>query len=69
MVTIKINEHIGIRQFFTRQIFPNPDSSIFSTVKILCLMVGTRLILFMSLTEYTVLLSVLSTLVASGNYI
>ena len=29
------NEHIGIRQFFTRQNFPDPDSSIFSTVKIL----------------------------------
>ena len=27
---------IGIRQFFTRQNFPNPDSSKFSTVKILC---------------------------------
>ena len=26
---------IGIRQFFTRQNFPNPDSSKFSTVKIL----------------------------------
>ena len=37
-MTIKIiiiNEHIGIRQFFTRQNFPNPDSSKFSTVKIL----------------------------------
>ena len=31
-----INENIGIRQLFTRQNFPNPDSSIFSTVKILC---------------------------------
>ena len=27
---------IGIRQFFTHQNFPNPDSSKFSTVKILC---------------------------------
>ena len=27
---------IGIHQFFTRQNFPNPDSSEFSTVKILC---------------------------------
>ena len=26
---------IGIRQIFTRQNFPNPDSSKFSTVKIL----------------------------------
>ena len=26
---------IGIRQFFTRQNFPSPDSSKFSTVKIL----------------------------------
>ena len=26
---------IGIRQFFTRQNFPNPDSSKFSTIKIL----------------------------------
>ena len=26
---------VGIRQFFTRQNFPNPDSSKFSTVKIL----------------------------------
>ena len=32
----KLNEHIGIHQFFTRQNFPNPDLSIFSTVKILC---------------------------------
>ena len=62
---IKINEHIGIRQFFTRQSFPNPDLSIFSTVKILRHMVDTRLTLFVSLTEYTVLLS----LVASGNYV
>ena len=30
-----INEYIGIHQFFTRQNFPNPDSSKFSTVKIL----------------------------------
>ena len=30
------NEYIGIRQFFTRQTFPNPDSSKFSTVKNLC---------------------------------
>ena len=29
------NERIGIRQFFARQNFPNPDSSIFSTVKTL----------------------------------
>ena len=28
-----MNEYIGIRQFFTRQTFPNPDSSKFSTVK------------------------------------
>ena len=28
-------EHIGIHQFFTRQNFPNPDSSKFSIVKIL----------------------------------
>ena len=35
-----INEHIGIRQFFTRQNFPNPDSSKFSTVKILRHMVS-----------------------------
>ena len=28
----EINEYIGIRQFFTRQTFPNPDSSKFSTV-------------------------------------
>ena len=34
-MTIHFNKHIGIRQFFTRQNFPNPDSSIFSTVKIL----------------------------------
>ena len=34
-----INEYIGIRQFFTRQIFPNLDSSKFSTVKILHLTV------------------------------
>ena len=27
------NEYIGIRQFFTRQTFPNPDSSKISTVK------------------------------------
>ena len=27
------NEYIGIHQFFTRQTFPNPDSSKFSTVK------------------------------------
>ena len=32
---------IGIRQFFTRQNFPNPDSSKFSTVKILCHTVAT----------------------------
>ena len=32
---------IGIRQFFTRQNFPNPDSSKFSTVKILRHTVGT----------------------------
>ena len=31
----QLKEHIGIRQFFTHQNFPNPDSSIFSTVKIL----------------------------------
>ena len=38
-MTIKIiisNEHIGIRQFFTCQNFPNLDSSKFSTIKILC---------------------------------
>ena len=29
------NKYIGIRQFFTRQIFPNPDLSKFSIVKIL----------------------------------
>ena len=28
-------EYIGIRQFFTCQTFPNPDSSKFSTVKYL----------------------------------
>ena len=28
-----ISEYIGIRQFFTRQTFPNPDLSKFSTVK------------------------------------
>ena len=38
-----INEHTGIRQFFTRQNFPNPDSSIFSTIKILCHMVYIKL--------------------------
>ena len=32
---IIINEHIDIRKFFTRQNFPNPDSSKFSTVKLL----------------------------------
>ena len=32
----KNNEHAGIRQFFTRQNFPNPDLSKFSTTKILC---------------------------------
>ena len=31
----KNNEHIGIRQFLTRQNFPNPNLSKFSTVKIL----------------------------------
>ena len=34
MKIIIINEHIGIRQFFTCQNFPNPGSSKFSTVKI-----------------------------------
>ena len=29
----EMNEYIGIRQFFTRQTFPNPDLSKFSTVK------------------------------------
>ena len=38
-IKIKINEHIGIRQYFACQIFPNPDSSIFSPVKNLCHMV------------------------------
>ena len=33
-VSMTINEYIGIRQFFTRQYFPNPDSSKFSAVKI-----------------------------------
>ena len=33
MIKMMINEHIGIRQFFTCQNFPNPDSSKFSTVK------------------------------------
>ena len=28
-----MNEYIGIHQFFTRQTFPNPDSSKFSTIK------------------------------------
>ena len=28
-----MNEYIGIRQFFTHQTFPNPDSSKFSTIK------------------------------------
>ena len=36
MINIIINnEHIGIRQFFARQNFPNRDSSKFSTIKIL----------------------------------
>ena len=29
-------DYISIRQFFTRQTFPNPDSSKFSAVKNLC---------------------------------
>ena len=35
-ISMTINWTIGIRQFFTRKNFPNPDSSKFSTVKILC---------------------------------
>ena len=29
----EMNEYIGIRQFFTRQTFPNPDLSKISTIK------------------------------------
>ena len=35
MIKRQFNEHIGIRQFINCQNFPNPDLSVFSTVKLL----------------------------------
>ena len=41
----QMNTYIGIRQFFTRQTFPNPDLSKFSTIKNLRHMVASYCIL------------------------
>ena len=52
VIELTINEYIGIRQFFTRQTFPNPDSSKFSTIKNLRHTVHILNFLFHILTTY-----------------
>ena len=51
----ELNEYIGIRQFFTRQDFPNPDLSKFSTIKNLCHTVSMKLELVINYASCTCL--------------
>ena len=46
------NELIGICQYFARQNFPNPDSSIFFIVKILCYTVRMQTVIAQQISNH-----------------